>query len=108
MKSDLLKIESPENWEKAKNFVPKLGQIIIYDGVKENNQYIQPPQIKIGDGITKVNDLPFEARNSGLTTKTLTVLDTDFDVSQLTAEYKLLDEGDGVLALNLDVKSAHA
>ena len=60
MKSDLLKIESSENWEKAKNFIPKKGQIIIYDGIKENDSYIQSPKIKIGDGIHKVSDLPFE------------------------------------------------
>ena len=60
MKYDQPKIEAAQDWEKAKNFIPKKDQIIIYDGIKENDKYIRPPRIKIGDGVTKVNDLPFE------------------------------------------------
>ena len=60
MKKEQPKIEAAQDWEKAKNFIPKKGQIIIYDGIKENDQYIEPPRIKIGDGFTRVNDLPFE------------------------------------------------
>lgn len=40
------------NWKKAINFIPKKDEIILYDC--ENG-----PRIKIGDGLTKVNDLPF-------------------------------------------------
>jgi hypothetical protein len=57
---DKIKIEPPENWDKAINFIPKLNQIIIYDGVKENNRYITPPRLKIGDGVRTVSQLPFE------------------------------------------------
>lgn len=60
MKKEQPKIEAAQDWEKAKNFIPKKDQIIIYDGKKENGQYVEPPRIKIGDGVTKVNDLPFE------------------------------------------------
>lgn len=79
MKHDLPKIEAAQNWEKAKNFVPKKSQIIIYDGIKENDVYIQPPRIKIGDGITKVNDLPFE--------------------QSISVEY-IADEDKGILIIN--------
>jgi hypothetical protein len=61
MKKEALKIETSENWKKAVNFIPKKNQIIIYEGIKQDDQYIQPPRIKIGDGINTVSDLPFEA-----------------------------------------------
>ena len=31
----------------------------MYDGILENGTYIEPPRLKIGDGKTKINDLPF-------------------------------------------------
>lgn len=43
------------NWIKAVNFTPKQGELIIYD--KDENYDYQ--RIKIGDGITNVNLLPF-------------------------------------------------
>ena len=43
------------NWLKATTFVPKIGEIIVYDA-DENYSHAR---IKIGDGNTKVNDLPF-------------------------------------------------
>ena len=60
MKKELPKIESPQDWEKAKNFIPKKNQIIIYDGIKVDDQYLTPPRVKIGDGIHTVTELPFE------------------------------------------------
>lgn len=49
------KHDSTENWAKATNFKPLLGEIIIYDA-DTNNLF---PRIKIGDGNTFINDLPF-------------------------------------------------
>lgn len=43
------------NWSKATNFIPKKGEIIIYD--KDNNYNYE--RIKVGDGTTLVNNLPF-------------------------------------------------
>ena len=43
------------NWNKALNFIPKIGEIIIYDS-DEKYSY---PRLKIGDGITDVNSLEF-------------------------------------------------
>jgi len=60
MKKESPKIETSQNWEKAKNFIPKKNQIIIYEGIKQDDQYIKPPRIKIGDGINTVSNLPFE------------------------------------------------
>lgn len=50
-----LKHDIEENWSKATNFIPKVGEIIIYD-IDENNSIAR---FKIGDGITNVNSLPF-------------------------------------------------
>ena len=47
--STIIKKDTQENWAKAKNFIPKENEIIIYEGIGT----------KIGDGKTKVNDLPF-------------------------------------------------
>lgn len=44
------KHDTSENWEKATNFIPLRGEIIIYDDLNK---------IKIGNGVTKVNDLEF-------------------------------------------------
>ena len=46
-----MKTDTASNWEKATNFIPKKGEIIVYSG--------NPPRIKVGNGTTKVNALPF-------------------------------------------------
>mgnify|MGYP006957401210 CR=1 FL=1 len=51
----VLKNDTEENWRKAVNFIPKKGEPIIYN--KDSNHTYS--RIKIGDGSTKVNDLPF-------------------------------------------------
>ena len=43
------------NWLKAENFTPLQGELIVYD-VDENYSY---ERIKMGDGVTNVNELPF-------------------------------------------------
>lgn len=45
------KHDTKANWDKATNFVPLKGEIIIYDDLNK---------IKIGDGSTKINDLKFD------------------------------------------------
>lgn len=50
----IIKKDTEENWNKAKNFIPKDGEIIEYVNAG----------IKIGDGKTKIIDLPFVSRNS--------------------------------------------
>ena len=46
------KHDTKANWDKATNFVPLKGEIIVYDDLNK---------IKIGDGTTKINDLDFFA-----------------------------------------------
>ena len=52
----ILKHDIEENWNKATNFVPLLGEVIIYDP-DENYNY---SRTKIGDGSHTVVELPFE------------------------------------------------
>ena len=47
-----IKSDTENNWNKAKNFIPKKNEIIVYTNLEPNG-------IKIGDGKTKANDLPF-------------------------------------------------
>lgn len=49
------KHDTATNWAKATTFVPKAGELIIYDA--EGSQ--TAPRFKVGDGITVVEDLPF-------------------------------------------------
>ena len=51
------KHDTEANWQKAENFIPKEAELIVYDP-DENYTY---SRLKIGDGITKVNNLPFHA-----------------------------------------------
>lgn len=47
---NLIKKDTSINWNKAKNFVPKENEIIIYTDLNKK---------KIGDGKTLIKDLPF-------------------------------------------------
>lgn len=44
------KIDTSENWAKATGFSPREGELIVYSDLHK---------IKVGDGTTNVNDLPF-------------------------------------------------
>ena len=50
-----MKTDTEENWLKATNFIPKNGEIIIY-AIDTTHSY---QRVKVGDGTTKVNELPF-------------------------------------------------
>lgn len=53
------KHDTAENWGKATSFVPKQGEIIVYD-IDSNYDY---ERFKIGDGVQNVNSLPFSTDN---------------------------------------------
>lgn len=60
MKKQLtIKHDLAANWAKAINFIPKFDELILYDGIIENGEYIELPRLKRGDGKTKLNELPF-------------------------------------------------
>jgi hypothetical protein len=52
------------NWQKATNFVPLAGEIIIYDPDIDSGGTYHFERFKIGDGSTPVNDLMFYRANS--------------------------------------------
>ena len=49
------KHDTQTNWEKATTFVPKPGELIVYDVDSTHKN----PRFKIGDGTNNVNNLPF-------------------------------------------------
>lgn len=51
----VFKHDTEANWNLATNFAPKAGELILYD---PDSTY-DYTRIKIGDGTTKVNALPF-------------------------------------------------
>lgn len=53
------KHDTEQNWNKATNFIPKQGEIIIYD---KDSTYAYE-RIKVGDGTTLVTNLPFIDNN---------------------------------------------
>ena len=46
----VIKKDTTENWNKAKNFIPKENEVIVYTDTEQQ---------KIGDGKTLLNKLPF-------------------------------------------------
>ena len=46
----LIKKDTSENWNKAKNFIPKENEVIVYTDTQQQ---------KIGNGKDKLNELPF-------------------------------------------------
>ena len=51
----ILKHDTETNWNKAVNFIPNKGEVIIYD-IDENFNY---ERVKIGDGVNNAIQLPF-------------------------------------------------
>ena len=58
------KYDKKENWDNA-TFSPLAGELIIYSDGKEGNSNV--PAFKVGDGSTRVGDLPFISSGSNTT-----------------------------------------
>lgn len=83
------KHDSSTNWAKATNFIPLKGEIIIYDDLNK---------IKIGDGITKVNDLDFSScLPDGGTAGDALVKNTDGETWETPIEATLVSLPTGIL-----------
>lgn len=65
-----LKNDTEENWNKAINFIPLDGEVIIYD-IDESHA---KPRIKVGDGKTNVANLPFVEGNNNYCVKEKTLI----------------------------------
>ena len=70
------KHDTEANWNTATSFIPKQGELIVYD--KDSTYDYE--RIKIGDGVTNVNSLPFA------TYKSIPELETDGTLT-FTSEY---------------------
>lgn len=81
------------NWNKATNFIPKQGELIVYDP-DENCSY---QRIKIGDGTTKINDLNF-TKASGYVAQPEAPYDTS--LFWLDTDDDTVDGGGGVSSWN--------
>ena len=55
------KHDSEANWSLLTSFVPKAGEMIIYDMDANHDA----PRIKIGDGVTVLSELPFTESVAG-------------------------------------------
>lgn len=83
------KHDSSANWAKAINFIPLKGEIIIYDDLNK---------IKIGDGITKINDLDFSScLPDGGTAGDALVKDTNGEKWETPVEATLVSLPAGIL-----------
>ena len=74
------------NWIKAVNFIPKAGEIIIYDAETAESalpdgrtEPISYPRVKYGDGVSYVENLPFSFE-----------LATDNEIINMLAEEDML------------------
>ena len=84
----ILKHDSEENWNKATNFIPKQGEMIVYD---IDSVYFYE-RIKIGDGQTSVVNLPFYLISE--------VEDTIRKLDQLASESLVADWQNNTLVLS--------
>lgn len=115
------KHDTEANWQLAVNFIPKQGEIIVYD-VDENYSY---SRFKIGNGILNVNDLPFSGEGekiykqneepinaddgtlwidldaNGGTTETYVELDDTLSIEGAVADAKAV--GDAIEALRQEI-----
>ena len=56
----ITKHDLEENWKKATSFIPKLGEIIVYDAEPNSeNLAARVPRIKVGNEKDGIDVLPF-------------------------------------------------
>lgn len=85
------KHETEANWNKATGFIPKLGEVIIYDPDATHTR----SRIKVGDGIKVVSALPFSSQNVDFSVVEVTD-DLVIDAEDISALDKLPSIVDGV------------
>lgn len=85
------KHETEANWNKAKKFTPKLGEIIIYDPDETHTR----SRIKVGDGVRIVSELPFSSQNVDFSVVEVTD-DLIIDAEDISALDRLPSIVDGV------------
>ena len=90
------KHDTQENWEKALNFIPKVGEIIVYD-VDAAYPY---ERFKIGDGVTTINNLPFTVPEGAIDEEIIDVmLELDMLPTIIDADGSVLVDSDETIVL---------
>ena len=51
--------DTEENWNKLELFIPKAGEVIVYDV----DEFFSYERFKIGDGVTELKNIPFTIEN---------------------------------------------
>ena len=92
------------NWSQINNFIPKDGELIIYD-IDESHSY---PRFKVGDGTSNINDLTFtdkEFATKDYVDKSIINIPTELDAIILKSstpgsvkKFKLTVDDDGILS----------
>ena len=90
------KCDTTANWEKATNFIPKKGEIIVYS----DGGGVGIPKMKVGDGATKVGSLKFIESDGKLS--------TGRKISLGTAVTSTATEFDGSKDITIPVNSVSA
>ena len=97
------KHDTEANWKLATNFIPYTGEIIVYD---PDDTYSES-RVKIGDGCTKVNDLPFLVDRTNppaislLENKDPSILDVAYSTQQNGWILSMADDTDGSVTGNI-------
>ena len=79
------KHDTEANWNKATNFIPLQGEIIIYD-IDQNHNY---SRVKVGNGATTVTNLPFIIDSPLITTADIdTICSSTISVAAMNGEVK--------------------
>lgn len=87
------KHDTAANWAKAVNFVPKDGEIVIYD----SDETFEYPRIKVGDGETLVGNLKFAKDPNGFSGSYNDLTDKPAVPNTIS----VTDDGNGNIALSL-------
>lgn len=85
------KTDVSTSWKIAgdNGFIPKKGEIIVYGTYDSNNNKVADrPRLKVGDGISNVNDLPFAVDNDVFYFSFTAVLDELPEDRLFTAPYE--------------------
>ena len=96
------KHDTEANWLKATNFIPKQGEIIIYD-IDDTHNY---ERMKIGDGKTVVSSLPFVEASKAETANHATNADHATKADSATTADKATKADSATEADTLDGKHA--
>ena len=108
----LHKHDTEANWNKATGFIPKEGELIIYD--VDNNH--SKPRFKVGDGKKSVIDLPFaginlhgvEFKDNSMNIPYKENYDETGTIGLGTYEYTIQSDNDLIVKLNDDYNNYNA